>query len=89
MAHIKMLQSIGLLEKDELDKLLAGLEEILHTIEAGEFRIEDDVEDVHSQVEFLLTQRLGDLGKKSTPAARATTRYSSTSNCLCATSCAS
>lgn len=64
MAHIKMLQSIGLLEKDELDKLLAGLEEILHTIEAGEFRIEDDVEDVHSQVEFLLTQRLGDLGKK-------------------------
>ncbi len=64
MAHIKMLQSIGLLEKDELDKLLAGLEEILHTIEAGEFRIEDDVEDVHSQVEFLLTKRLGDLGKK-------------------------
>ena len=64
MAHIKMLQSIGLLEKDDLDKLLAGLEEILHTIEAGDFRIEDDVEDVHSQVECLLTQRLGDLGKK-------------------------
>lgn len=64
MAHIKMLQSIGLLEKDELDTLLAGLEEILKTIEAGDFRIEDDVEDVHSQVEFLLTQRLGDLGKK-------------------------
>ena len=64
MAHIKMLQSIGLLEKDELDTLLAGLENILKTIEAGDFRIEDDVEDVHSQVEFLLTQRLGDLGKK-------------------------
>lgn len=64
MAHIKMLQSIGLLKKDELDTLLAGLEEILKTIEAGDFRIEDDVEDVHSQVEFLLTQRLGDLGKK-------------------------
>lgn len=64
MAHIKMLQSIGLLEKDELDTLLAGLEDILKTIEAGDFRIEDDVEDVHSQVEFLLTQRLGDLGKK-------------------------
>lgn len=64
MAHIKMLQSIGLLEKDELDTLLAGLEDILKTIEAGDFRIEDDVEDVHSQVEFLLTQRLGALGKK-------------------------
>lgn len=64
MAHIKMLQSIGLLEKDELDTLLAGLEDILKTIEDGDFRIEDDVEDVHSQVEFLLTQRLGDLGKK-------------------------
>ncbi len=64
MAHIKMLQSIGLLEKDELDTLLAGLEDILKTIEAGDFRFEDDVEDVHSQVEFLLTQRLGDLGKK-------------------------
>lgn len=64
MAHIKMLQSIGLLEKDELDTLLTGLEDILKTIEAGDFRIEDDVEDVHSQVEFLLTQRLGDLGKK-------------------------
>lgn len=64
MAHIKMLQSIGLLEKNELDTLLTGLEDILKTIEAGDFRIEDDVEDVHSQVEFLLTQRLGDLGKK-------------------------
>lgn len=64
MAHIKMLQSIGLLEKDELDTLLAGLEEILATIEAGDFHIDDDVEDVHSQVEFMLTKRLGDLGKK-------------------------
>lgn len=64
MAHIKMLQSIGLLEKDELDALLAGLEEILATIEAGDFHIDDDVEDVHSQVEFMLTKRLGDLGKK-------------------------
>ena len=64
MAHIKMLQSIGLLAKDELDTLLAGLEEILATIEAGDFNIDDDVEDVHSQVEFMLTKRLGDLGKK-------------------------
>lgn len=64
MAHVKMLQSIGLLTKDELDILLPALEEIADSIERGEFRIEDGVEDVHSQVEFLLTSRLGDVGKK-------------------------
>lgn len=64
MAHIKMLESIGLLKKDELDVLLGGLEEIADSIEKGEFRIEEGVEDVHSQVEFLLTEKFGDLGKK-------------------------
>ncbi len=64
MAHIKMLQSIGLLEADELEVLLEALGDILKQIEAGEFTIEPGVEDVHSQVEFLLTARLGDLGKK-------------------------
>lgn len=64
MAHIKMLESIGLLEKDELDTLLEGLEDIAASIERGDFRIEDGVEDVHSQVEFLLTEKFGDLGKK-------------------------
>lgn len=64
MAHIKMLQSIGLLEADELEILLEALGDILKQIEAGEFTIEPGVEDVHSQVEFLLTARLGDLGKK-------------------------
>ena len=64
MAHIIMLQSVGLLEKNELNALLAELKNIYHTCERGEFVIEDDVEDVHSQVEVLLTRRLGDIGKK-------------------------
>ena len=64
MAHITMLESIGLLEKEELTQLLAELKNIYHICERGEFVIEDDVEDVHSQVEMLLTRRLGDMGKK-------------------------
>lgn len=64
MAHITMLQEIGLLTKDELDTLLAALGDIARQIERGDFRIEEGVEDVHSQVEFMLTARLGDLGKK-------------------------
>ncbi len=64
MAHIKMLESIGLLTKDELNILLPALQDIADSIERGEFTIEDGVEDVHSQVEFLLTAKLGDVGKK-------------------------
>lgn len=64
MAHIRMLESIGLLGHDELPVLLDALSDIAAMIERGEFKIEDGVEDVHSQVEFLLTERLGDLGKK-------------------------
>ena len=63
-AHIKMLESIGLLEKDELETLTAGLDAILGEIARGEFVLGDDVEDIHSQVEFLLTQRFGEIGKK-------------------------
>ena len=63
-AHIRMLESIGLLEKDELEILTEALDVILKEIEAGDFILEDDVEDIHSQVELLLTRRLGDLGKK-------------------------
>lgn len=63
-AHIKMLCSIGLLTSDELEKLTAGLDDIAAMIDRGDFTIEDGVEDVHSQVEFLLTQKLGDIGKK-------------------------
>lgn len=64
MAHITMLESVGLLTAEELRLLLAELKNIYHTIEKGEFIIEDDVEDVHSQVELLLTRKLGDIGKK-------------------------
>ena len=64
MAHIRMLESIGLLKADELEVLLKALGEIAEVIERGEFTIEEGVEDVHSQVEFMLTARLGDIGKK-------------------------
>lgn len=64
LAHIAMLESIGLLTKDELTKLTAALNDIAQIIERGEFTIEPGVEDVHSQVEFMLTARLGDMGKK-------------------------
>lgn len=64
MAHIKMLQSIGLLTEDELKSLTEELENISAVIERGEFVIDPGVEDVHSQVEFMLTRRLGDIGKK-------------------------
>ncbi len=64
MAHIRMLESIGLLSADELKILLKALGEIAEIIERGEFTIEPGVEDVHSQVEFMLTERLGDVGKK-------------------------
>ncbi len=64
MAHITMLESIGLLEKKELDVLLAELKSIYTDADCGKFLIEEGVEDVHSQVELLLTRRLGDIGKK-------------------------
>ena len=64
MAHIRMLEKIGLLTSDELALLLPALEQIAAEIERGDYCIEDGVEDVHSQVEFLLTSRLGDVGKK-------------------------
>ena len=63
-AHIRMLESIGLLSAEELEILTEGLDAILKEIEAGDFILEDDVEDIHSQVELLLTRRLGDMGKK-------------------------
>ena len=64
MAHITMLESIGLLDADELKPLLAELKNIYDLAEKGEFIIEEGVEDVHSQVEMILTEKLGDLGKK-------------------------
>ena len=63
-AHIKMLESIGLLTSEELEALTAGLDGIAAEIESGDFVLEDDIEDIHSQVEMNLTRRLGDMGKK-------------------------
>lgn len=64
LAHIRMLESIGLLSKQELDILVPALEEIAGSIEKGDFKIEEGVEDVHSQIEFMLTDKLGEIGKK-------------------------
>lgn len=64
LAHVEMLESIGLLTAEELVSIQKELKNIYADIEAGRFTIEDTVEDVHSQVEWLLTQRIGDAGKK-------------------------
>ncbi|MFA6879555.1 MAG: argininosuccinate lyase, partial [Bacteroidales bacterium] len=63
-AHIKMLQKIGLLKSEEERKLQKGLDEILSEISCGKFKLSNDVEDIHSQVELLLTKRFGTIGKK-------------------------
>ena len=64
MAHITMLESIGLLTADELQMLLHEMKDIYRQAESGHFEIEEGIEDVHSQVELMLTRRLGDVGKK-------------------------
>ena len=64
MAHVKMLQSVGLLEEKELPVLLEALKQLYYKAQAGELHIEEGIEDIHSQVEFLLTKQLGDLGRK-------------------------
>ena len=64
MAHVTMLESIGLIEKEELGTILTELKKIYKKAENGEFVIEEGVEDVHSQVELMLTRQLGDMGKK-------------------------
>ena len=64
LAHIRMLEHIGLLSAEELSLLTAALGRIADSIEAGTFVLEDDVEDIHSQVELLLTRELGEVGKK-------------------------
>ena len=64
MAHMKMLHSIGLISDQDHDALVEGLKKIYKQVIAGDFTIEEGVEDVHSQVEFLLTQMCGDAGKR-------------------------
>ncbi|MBR8536579.1 argininosuccinate lyase [Carboxylicivirga sediminis] len=64
MAHITMLEGVGLLSKDELNELLKALRAIYQQAVDGQFVIEEGIEDVHSQVELMLTRQLGDIGKK-------------------------
>ncbi len=64
MAHIRMLTSVGLLQQEELDLLLEELKNIYNEVKSKEFSIEAEAEDIHSQIELMLTRRLGDVGKK-------------------------
>lgn len=64
LAHIKMLNSVGLLTSEELNELQNTLKDIYKDMAAGKFSLDDGVEDIHSQIEFLLTKKLGDTGKK-------------------------
>ncbi len=64
LAHTQMLQSVGLLDKDEFNRIAAELKFINVQIQNGEFKIDESIEDIHSQIEFQLTKKLGDIGKK-------------------------
>src|SRR5665213_3028031 len=64
LAHIRMLNSVGLLSNEDLAELQLALKDIYKDIKSGNFSLEEGVEDIHSQVEFLLTKKLGDAGKK-------------------------
>lgn len=64
IAHVKMLNEVGLMNEKDATAAVKGLEDILKEVYAGKFVIEDGIEDVHSQVEYLLTQRIGEAGKK-------------------------
>ena len=65
MAHVRMLGKVGLMNETEVDQAIRGLESILETVRNGKFVIQEGVEDVHSQVEFLLIDQVGDVGKKN------------------------
>ena len=64
LAHTRMLESIGLMSTEDLEKVQRGLKEIYREIQEGRFTIDEGIEDVHSQVEFMLTERVGEAGKK-------------------------
>ena len=64
IAHVTMLGEVGLMEKKEAETAVNALQEIAGEIESGRFTIDAGVEDVHSQVELMLTKRIGDIGKK-------------------------
>ncbi len=75
VAHVTMLKQAGLMDATEAEQALKGLKDILSEIRKGEFKIEEGVEDIHSQVELLLTKRIGEAGKKFTAAVAGTTRW--------------
>ena len=75
LAHIQMLESVGLLSATELSTLQAGLQEIHKKIIANDFELEEGVEDIHSQVELILTKTLGEAGKKFMLPAAVMIRY--------------
>ncbi len=64
LAHTRMLASVGLMSQEDLALVQRGLKEIYRRIEAGDFEIAEGVEDVHSQIEFMLTEMVGEAGKK-------------------------
>jgi argininosuccinate lyase len=64
LAHAEMLEQVGIITAEEFQAIKAGLEEILQSIEAGTFVMEDHVEDIHSQIEQMLTNKIGDAGKR-------------------------
>jgi argininosuccinate lyase len=64
IAHVTMLGEVGLMTKEEAVQAVAGLKEIASSIDHSQFTIDEGIEDVHSQVEYLLTQKIGDVGKK-------------------------
>lgn len=86
LAHIRMLESIGLLKSDELKVLSTELKNIYKKIEAKEFKVEEGVEDIHSQVELELTKKRGDVGKKIHSGRSRMTRFLWILNCICAMS---
>ena len=64
IAHVKMLAAVGILTDEERDKIIAGIEGILRDVENGSLEITEEYEDIHSFVEAVLTDRIGDVGKK-------------------------
>ena len=85
IAHATMLAEVGVLSGEDRDAIVAGLESILADIEAGAFEWRTSLEDVHMNVESVLTERIGDAGKRLHTGRRATTRSPPTCGCSCAT----
>ena len=86
IAHARMLGKQGIIPLADVEEIIHGLQEILRQIEAGKFDFSVSLEDIHMNIEARLSARIGEAGKRSTPAAPATTRWRSTSVSTCATS---